>query len=108
MRALVPAFCNQTMLFLLFLFFWTFFCPISFSFASNSSNIDEKYFEKILKQPLPFDNTEYELRISGTVSTDRRIMSFIDVLWGFEVTGGSDQFEPLTVLDVKAHVPVVS
>lgn len=80
----------------------------SYYFASNSSNIDEKYFEKILNQPLPFENTEYELRISGTVSTDQRIMSFIDVLWGFEVTGGSDQFEPLTVLDVKAHVPVVS
>lgn len=96
-------------LFLLFFFIsGLFFVPFSFYFESNSSDIDEKYFEKILKQPLPFENTEYELRISGTVSTDRRIMSFIDVLWGFEVTGGSDQFEPLTILDVKAHVPVVS
>lgn len=35
-------------------------------------------------------------------------MSFIDVLWGFEVTGGSDQFEPLTVIDVNGFVPVGS
>lgn len=51
------------------------------------SIIEEKYFEKLLKQPLPFDNTEYELRISGTVETDKRVMSFIDPLWGVEVTG---------------------
>lgn len=65
------------------------------------SNIDEKRFEKILRQPLPFDNCEYELRITGTVETDRRIMSFVNTLWGFEVTGGSDQYEPLTVIDVS-------
>lgn len=28
-------------------------------------------------------------------------MSFVDTLWGFEVTGGYDQYEPLTVLEVK-------
>lgn len=75
-------------------------------FKKNISNIDEKYFEKCLKQPLPFDNTEYELRISGSVETDQRLMSFIDVLWGFEVTGGYDQYEPLTVIDVNGFVPV--
>lgn len=64
------------------------------------SNIDEKYFEKILKQPLPFENCEYELRISGTVETDPRIMSFVNTFWGFEVTGGSDQYEPLIVTNV--------
>lgn len=96
------------MILFLLLFFPDFFYSIFILFASISSDIDEKYFEKILKQPLPFENAEYELRISGTVSTDQRIMSFVDVLWGFEVTGGSDQFEPLTVLDVKTHVPVVS
>lgn len=47
-----------------------------------------------------FDNVEYELRITYTVETDRRIMSFVDTLWGFEVTGGIDQFEPLTVINV--------
>lgn len=67
---------------------------------SYNSEIDHKLFEKHLKQPLPFDNTEYELRISGSVETDQRIMSFIDVLWDFEVTGGSDQFEQLTVINV--------
>lgn len=28
-------------------------------------------------------------------------MSFVDTLWGFEVTGGYDQYEPLTVLAVS-------
>ncbi len=28
-------------------------------------------------------------------------MSFVDTLWGFEVTGGYDQYEPLTVLNVS-------
>lgn len=28
-------------------------------------------------------------------------MSFINVFWGLEVTGGSDQFEPLIVVDVR-------
>lgn len=47
-----------------------------------------------------FDNVEYELRITYTVETDRRIMSFVDALWGIEVTGGTDQFEPLTIVNV--------
>lgn len=50
---------------------------------------------------MAFDNSEYEIRISGTVDTDQRIMSFFDILWGFEVTGGSDQFESLTIIDVR-------
>lgn len=28
-------------------------------------------------------------------------MSFVDILWGFEVTGGIDQYEPLTILNVS-------
>lgn len=47
-----------------------------------------------------FDNVENELRITYTLETDCRIMSFYDILWGFEVTGGIDQFEPLTVIAV--------
>lgn len=70
------------------------------------SNIDEKYFEKLVKGPFAFDNVEYELQISGTVATDQRVMTFIDHLWGFEVTGGADQNEPLTVLEVNGFVPV--
>lgn len=70
-------------------------------FFQINSNIDEKYFEKLVSRVLPFDNAQFELRITGTVETDQRVMSFFDVLWGFEVTGGSDQFEPLTVIDVS-------
>lgn len=41
--------------------------------------------------------------VQFTMSTkkDRRIMSFVDTLWGFEVTGGYDQYEPLTVIAVS-------
>lgn len=104
-----------------------------FFFLNLCSIIEEKYFEKLIKQPLPFDNTEYELRISGTVETDKRVMSFIDPLWGVEVTGmhhrfncfmpqffsisndfpflgGRDQFEPLTIIFVTdkkdRYIPV--
>lgn len=45
-----------------------------------------------------FDNVEYQVRMTYTVETDRRIMSFVDTLWGIEVTGGIDQFEPLVVI----------
>lgn len=44
---------------------------------------------------------DLELKIWGTAETDKRIMSFVDILWGIEVTGGIDQFEPLTVIGVK-------
>ncbi|XP_039955450.1 uncharacterized protein LOC120771478 [Bactrocera tryoni] len=47
-----------------------------------------------------FDNVEYELRMTYTLETDRRIMSFVDSRWGIEVTGGIDQFEPLTIINV--------
>lgn len=62
--------------------------------------VDERFTE-IIKQPPPFENCEYELRISGTVSTDKRIMSFVNYLWGFEVTGGTNQYEPLTIINVS-------
>lgn len=47
--------------------------------------------EAVLKQ-LPKKRTEsgfdveYKLKYSGTVETDKRTMSFIDNLWGIEVT----------------------
>lgn len=62
--------------------------------------VDERFTE-IIQKPLAFENCAYELRISGTVSTDKRIMSFVNVLWGFEVTGGIDQYEPLTIINVS-------
>lgn len=52
------------------------------------------------EQPLAFGNADYGVRISHTVDSDMRIMSFVDNLWDFEVTGGKDQFEPLTILSV--------
>lgn len=48
-----------------------------------------------------FKNCDYHIRISGTTALDKRVMSFVDNLWGFEVTGGIDQYEPLTVIQVK-------
>lgn len=62
---------------------------------------DPKRFPNIRLPPLPFENVEYELRITYTLETDKRIMSFVDILWGFEVTGGIDQYEPLTVIGVS-------
>lgn len=57
---------------------------------------------KFLPRPA-FENAEYRVQITHTVATDKRIMSFVDVLWGFEVTGGYDQWEPLTVIHVSCH-----
>lgn len=51
-------------------------------------------------QPPAFDNADYGVRITHTLDTDMRIMSFVDTLWDFEVTGGKDQFEPLTIVSV--------
>uniref|UniRef100_A0A1B0FEY1 PDZ domain-containing protein n=1 Tax=Glossina morsitans morsitans TaxID=37546 RepID=A0A1B0FEY1_GLOMM len=48
-----------------------------------------------------FGNVEYELRITYTLETDRRVMSFVDTLWGIEVSGGVDQFEPLTIINLR-------
>lgn len=43
-----------------------------------------------LGQYAPFDNCEWQIRVSGTTETDKRVMTFVDNLWGFEVTGGGD------------------
>lgn len=48
-----------------------------------------------------FGNAEWRMNLTHTVETDPRIMTFVDTLWGFEVTGGYDQFEPLTVISVS-------
>lgn len=64
--------------------------------------VDPERFPIIKYMPRPaFENAEYRVRITHTVYTDKRIMSFVNVLWGFEVTGGFDQFEPLTVIGVR-------
>lgn len=50
-----------------------------------------------------FDNVEYQLRMTYTMETDRRIMSFVDRMWGIEVSGGREQFEPLTIINVEPY-----
>jgi hypothetical protein len=37
-------------------------------------------------------DVEYKLKYSGTTDTDKRTMTFVDNLWGIEVTGGRDDF----------------
>lgn len=60
-----------------------------------------KLLERLRREcPPAFDNAEYQVRITYTLDTDFRIMSFYDVLWEFEVTGGVDQYEPLTIISV--------
>lgn len=61
--------------------------------------IDKERFKNL--PPPPFENAEYKFNLTHTVETDPRIMSFVDTLWGFEVTGGYDQYEPLTVINVS-------
>lgn len=53
------------------------------------------------EKPPAFENADYGVRITHTVDTDMRIMSFVDTMWDFEVTGGKDQFEPLTIVSVR-------
>ena len=45
-------------------------------------------------------DVEYTFKCS-TIEKAKRVMSFVDRLWGIEVTGGIDQFEPLTIVAVK-------
>lgn len=66
--------------------------------------IDKNRFPMNYLPKPAFGNAEYQLRITHTVPTDKRIMSFTDTLWGFEVTGGYDQYEELTVINVKMCV----
>ena len=46
-------------------------------------------------------DVEYRYKYSGTTVLDKRTMSFVDNLWGIEVTGGADQFERLTIIAVR-------
>jgi C-terminal processing protease CtpA/Prc len=44
------------------------------------------------------ESAEAEKIITGSTE-----MSFIDLLWGIEVTGGIDQNKPLTILAIKRN-----
>ena len=35
-------------------------------------------------------DVEYKLKYSGTTETDKRTMTFVDNLWGIEVTGAEE------------------
>lgn len=37
-------------------------------------------------------DVEYRLKYSGTTETDKRTMTFVDNLWGIEVTGAATDF----------------
>lgn len=37
-------------------------------------------------------DVEYKLKFSGTSETDKRTMTFVDNLWGIEVTGAETDF----------------
>ncbi|KAJ6638340.1 PDZ and LIM domain protein 2 [Pseudolycoriella hygida] len=63
--------------------------------------LDEKRFPTHLLPEPAFGNVEYKVLFTMSTTKDKRIMSFVDTLWGFEVTGGYDQYEPLTVLTVR-------
>lgn len=49
-----------------------------------------------------FEEVEWMMCMSWSSDDDRRLMSFIDILWGFEVTGGLDQYESLIVTNVSS------
>lgn len=40
-------------------------------------------------------DVEYRLKYSGTTETDKRTMTFVDNLWGIEVTGAKNRFHNL-------------
>lgn len=49
--------------------------------------VNKKVLEE-LGQYAPFENCDWEIRVKGTTDHDPRVMTFVDNLWGFEITGG--------------------
>lgn len=49
--------------------------------------VNKKMLEE-LGQYAPFENCDWEIRVKGTTDHDARVMTFVDNLWGFEITGG--------------------
>jgi hypothetical protein len=46
-----------------------------------------KQLPKKRQKASEYFDIEYKLKYSGTTETDKRTMSFVDNLWGIEVTG---------------------
>lgn len=50
--------------------------------------VNTKQLLQELGQYAPFENSEWQIRVRGSTDSDKRLMTFVDNLWGFEVTGG--------------------
>lgn len=52
------------------------------------AQISEAVLRQIPPKKLAGDfDVEYRLKYSGTTEIDKRVMTFVDKLWGIEVTG---------------------
>lgn len=64
-------------------------CDVTESFTIKLQSSSEK-------------NNIWKYKTTG-IPDHKRVMSFIDNLWGLEITGGKDQYEPLTVIGVRKN-----
>jgi hypothetical protein len=56
--------------------------------VSIMAQIPEAVLRQIPPKKLAGDfDVEYKLKYSGTTEIDKRVMTFVDNLWGIEVTG---------------------
>jgi len=68
--------------------------------------------KKVMSEEI-FESFNISLKSSQVINTcqgapaatgkAKRVMSFVDKLWSIEITGGKDQFEPLTVVGVRRN-----
>lgn len=52
-------------------------------------------------------DVEYRLKYSGTTETDKRTMTFVDNLWGIEVTGAATDFVIFNFQNLSNSVPTI-
>lgn len=52
-------------------------------------------------------DVEYRLKYSGTTETDKRTMTFVDNLWGIEVTGAAADFVIFNFQNLSNSVPTI-
>lgn len=65
----------------------------SFYFERTKKMVNTKQLLQELGQYAPFENSEWQIRVRGSTDSDKRLMTFVDNLWGFEVTGGEYFFK---------------
>lgn len=75
----------------------SFWIELEVNWTSSKERMSQIIPEAVIRQ-LPkkkkaegFD-VEYRLKYSGTTDTDKRTMTFVDNLWGIEVTGAATDF----------------